>query len=125
MTELVKGHGWLVPPFAGDVECPNCKKHFSYNGGAHQMSHLMSLYAIPDEWKAAEAIGEAYNKPGKLKKYSRSSRKFALKYDFDNVVAPMWYSLLEELHTGSEMFGKHDAKDDAMDEVFKKAMAQT
>jgi glycosyltransferase involved in cell wall biosynthesis len=124
MTELVKGHGWLIPAFAGDVECPHCMKSFSYNGGAHQFSHLMSLYAIPDEWKAAEAIEEAYNSPNKLRKYSKKSRRFALKYDFDKVVAPKWFELIEEYYTGSEMFGKHKRKDEAFDAMFKKAMGK-
>jgi glycosyltransferase involved in cell wall biosynthesis len=122
MTELVKGHGWLIPPYARDVECPHCKKRFGYHTGAHQMSHLMSLYAIPDEYKAADAIEEAYNKPGKLKRYARKSRRFALKYDFDNVVAPQWLKLIGEYYNTSEMFGKHKRKDEAFDEVFKKVM---
>jgi len=122
MTELVKGHGWLIPPFAGDVECPKCKHNFSYKGGGHQFSHLMSLQAIPDEWKAADAIEQAYNKTSKRRKYGKTSRNFALGYDYDKKIMPLWYEFFDEIECEVGMFGKWKGKDEAYQEMFKKAM---
>ena len=119
MTELVKDHGWLVPPFAKNVECPDCKKQFSYFGGALQFSHLMSLYAIPDEFKAAEALGKAYNSPKKLEKLSRVCRNFALGYDYDKVILPLWLDLFDEVKSELGMYGTAKDKDALFDKIFK------
>ena len=121
MTELVKGHGWLVPPFGKEAECPECNKKFCYGGGAHQFSHLMSLQAIPDEWKAAEAIEEAYNSPKRTRRLGKKARKFSLNYDFDKVVVPAWMELLDEIDCAVNMFGAWNGKDEAFDKIFAEA----
>jgi hypothetical protein len=167
MTELVKGHGWLVPPFAKNIKCPNCndtlallssiqemlcsmegrletkelvglqkqvktlrrkakKGTFSYGAGALQFTHLMSLYAIPDEWKAAEAIEDAYNHPKRKQYYGRKSREFAAAgFDFKRNVVPMWVDLLNEVQSELGMFGNYDGKDNAFEDVFKEITANS
>jgi glycosyltransferase involved in cell wall biosynthesis len=123
MTELIQGHGWLVPPYAKEVQCPDCKKKFSYNGGALQFTHLISTYAIPDEWKAAEAIEDAYNHPVKVKNFGKKSRKFAVDgYDFESSTLPKWVDLLGEVQSELGMFGKAAVKNKAFDELFAKAV---
>jgi len=86
MTELVKGHGWLVNSLknAGGFE-------------TFDTTLLMSEYAIPDEFQIAEAIGEAYNSPDKVRDFGEKSREFSLDYDWDNVITPLWIELIEEL----------------------------
>jgi len=77
MTELVEGHGWLVPPE-------------SWN-----LTPLMAFQAIASAEKAAEALGEAYSKTSLLEKYSKASREFALGYDWDEAILPLWDALLK------------------------------
>ena len=110
MTELTRGHGWLVPCFAGEVECPSCRHKFSYHGGARYMSALNSLWALPDKWKLAEAYADAYNSPKKAKRLGRKARAFSLGYDWAKVV-PRWLALLEEVRAEVGSFGVSESKD--------------
>lgn len=110
MTELVQGHGWLIPPFASE-----------YHGGAKIRNGINSLWALPDEYKAADAIEDAYNHPEKTKKYGEVSREFALGYDFDTVVLPKWRDLLGEVESEIGMFGTAQKKDAAFEQLFKEA----
>jgi glycosyltransferase involved in cell wall biosynthesis len=110
MTELVQGHGWLVPPFASE-----------YHGGVKLRNGLNSLWALPDEYKAADALEDAYNHPEKRKKYGMQSREFALGYDFDNVILPLWRDLLGEVESELGMFGTAQKKDDAFAKLFAEA----
>ncbi len=87
------------------------------------MTHLMSLYAIPDEWAAADAIEDAYNHPEKRRDFAKKSREFALNYDFDSVVVPNWLELLSEVTGECRMVGKDKNKDLAFEALFKKSTA--
>ena len=86
MTELVKGHGWLVNSLknAGGFE-------------TFDTTILMSDWAIPDEFQIAEALEEAYNSPDKVRDLGEKSRKFSLDYDWDAVITPLWIELIEDL----------------------------
>jgi glycosyltransferase involved in cell wall biosynthesis len=119
MPELIEGHGWLVKPYGGDIECPHCKKDFSYNGGARQFSHLMSTYCIPDEYKAADAISDAYSHPNKTKKFGADSRKFALGYDYNTKIVPKWLDLFDEVRSELGMIGVAQNKQKGFDELYK------
>jgi len=79
MSELVEGHGWLVEPLT------------------RKWTNLLSLWAVPDEFRAADAIEKAYNNPDKVKDYGEKAREFSLNYDWSNVVVPLWIKLLEEV----------------------------
>lgn len=78
MTDLIKGHGWLVPPKT---------KYFT---------PLDALQCIADEFKAAEALEYAYNHPGQRKKFGEAGRKFALDFDWSKV-NPQWHNLFREV----------------------------
>jgi glycosyltransferase involved in cell wall biosynthesis len=123
MPELIRGHGWLVPLFAGDVTCPHCQTNFSYHNGAKQVNPLLSPYGIPDEYKTAEALEDAYNHPSKILRYSKDCREFALGYDYDRKIIPLWQDLLGEIECELGMFGKYDGKDQAFDKIFAEATA--
>ena len=82
MPELVQGHGWVVKPITWEPTA------------------LLSNQFIPDEWKIADAYGEAYNDPDKVKRLGLASRDFAEQYDWNNVVVPMWVKLVEQLREG-------------------------
>ena len=86
MTELVKDHGWLVNSLknAGGFE-------------TFDTTILMSDWAIPDEFQIAESLEDAYNNPDKVRQYGEKSREFSLNYDWDNVVVPLWYRLMENI----------------------------
>lgn len=80
MTELVKGHGWLIPI-----------KDLHY-------SPLNAQYAFADEWKTAEAIAHAYNHPRTLKKHARNSHLFASAfYDYERCILPLWSDFLDSI----------------------------
>jgi len=83
---LIEGHGWLVDSLKN-------------SGGfdSHKTTSLMSKWAIPDEFQIAEAIADAYNNPDKVRRYGEKSREFSLDYDWENVVIPLWYRLMEDI----------------------------
>ena len=86
MPELIEGHGWLVNTLK------NAGGHDSY-----KTTVLMSKWAIPDEYEIAEAIEDAYNNPDKVRKYGEKAREFSLNYDWEKVVVPLWFKLIEEI----------------------------
>lgn len=102
MTELVQGHGWLVPPFASE-----------YHGGVKLRNGLNSLWALPDEYKAADALTEAYLHPKDRARLGKLSHEFAQQYDFDTAILPRWRDLLGEVESELGMFGTAQQKDDA------------
>ena len=114
MTELVQGHGWLVPAFASE-----------YHGGAKIRNGLNSLWALPDEYKAADALEDAYSHPEAAKKLGEASRRFALGYDFDTVVLPLWCDLLGEVESELGMYGAAKGKDAAFEKLFTEATSKT
>lgn len=80
MTELVQDHGWLVPV-----------KELHY-------TPLNAMQCSADEWKAAEALGEAYNDTAKREKYGKISRFFASSlYDYEKCILPRWIDFLDEI----------------------------
>lgn len=110
MTELVQGHGWLVPPFASD-----------YHGGVKLRNGLNSLWALPDEYKAADALTEAYLHPKDRARLGKLSCIFAQDYDFDRSIIPRWRDLLGEVESELGMFGSAQQKDTAFDKLFAAA----
>lgn len=83
IPELVDGHGWLIPSEGGD----------DFNVGK-ELTSLQSYGAKPDIYKAAEALGEAYNHPEKRIDLSKKARAFSLDYDWD-IVGKMWTDFLD------------------------------
>jgi len=81
MPELVCNHGWKV-----QVE-------------AYEMTPLMAYQALASVHHGAECIGQAYNKPQRLAKYSKMARQFALGYDWKTKILPMWYNLVEDIQS--------------------------
>jgi glycosyltransferase involved in cell wall biosynthesis len=78
MSELVDGHGWSIPMKT---------KYFSA---------LDALQGIADEYKAAEALEDAYNHPEKREKLGKAGRKFALDFDFKHV-NEKWIEFFEDI----------------------------
>ncbi len=111
MTELVQGHGWLVPPYASD-----------YHGGCRERNGLNSFWAVPDEYKAADAITQAYNHPETIQQYSKVCTQFAQGYDFDKAVMPKWRELLSEVESELGMFGNAANKDAAFAALYQQAV---
>jgi len=83
ITELVDGHGWLIPSEGGD----------DFNIGK-ELTPLQSYGAKPDLYKAADALEDAYNNPEKLESLGKKSRAFSLDYDWD-IVGKMWIDFLD------------------------------
>ena len=79
MPELVDGHGWVLEPKTWEPTA------------------LLSNQFIPDEERIAEAYGEAYGDPDKVRRLGLASRDFAERYDWENVVVPMWMQLIERI----------------------------
>lgn len=84
MIELVEGHGWTIPPVT------------------MEMTPLLSYQALAHTGEAIEALTDAYKNPEKVAKYGKASREFALGYDYDTKILPMWEKLLtdasEQIH---------------------------
>jgi len=78
MNELVAGHGWSIP-----------MKTTYY-------SPLDATQGIADEYKAAEALEDAYNHPEKRQQFGKAGREFALHFDWKNI-NPLWISLFESI----------------------------
>ncbi len=78
MSELIRDHGWLIPMKT---------KYFT---------PLDALQGIADEYKAAEALEDAYNHPEKREAYGKAAREFALRFDWEKVNAE-WIRLFENI----------------------------
>lgn len=78
MTELVKGHGWLVK-----------SKDWQY-------TPLNGKSAVPDQEDIARKIEVAYFNEELRSKYGKLSRKFAMKYDWDKLIDNLWIPFLKE-----------------------------
>lgn len=83
MTELVKGHGWLIP--YTDLD----------------MTFLQSYMALANVGKAATAIEEAYKSPTKTRNLGTKSRAFALAYDYEKKILPLWENWLSKVEEES------------------------
>lgn len=99
--ELVREHGWPVPPIKGE-------KRFLAGVGKEVQARSMyfspldALQQISDEYAAAEALEDAYNHPDKLETLGEKSREFALNFDW-SLVNPMWFRLFEEIREEREI----------------------
>jgi glycosyltransferase involved in cell wall biosynthesis len=78
MNELVKDHGWSIPMLT---------RYFTALDGTA---------GIADEWKAAEALEDAYNHPDKREKYGKGGHEFALDFDF-KLVNEQWIKFFEDV----------------------------
>jgi glycosyltransferase involved in cell wall biosynthesis len=76
MNELVEDHGWSVP-----------MKTTYY-------SPLDAKQGIADEYKAAEALEDAYYHPDKREMFSKAGRDFALRFDW-NQINSLWIKFFE------------------------------
>jgi len=103
MSELTKGHGWLVPPLT------------------KIWTGVNSCWALPNEFKIAEAIEDAYNNPKKVRRLGRKARKFCLDYDVKKVV-PRWIELFEEVRREVTSFGISEEKDVLFADKLKELM---
>ncbi len=83
MTELVQGHGWLC-------------KSLGY-GLNLETTPINAESATPDVYDIAKCIEDAYFHPDKVQKYGEESRKFALPFDWDNIVENQWVPLLDRM----------------------------
>ncbi|RLF21746.1 MAG: hypothetical protein DRN15_10625 [Thermoprotei archaeon] len=88
MTELVRGHGWLVRSVARDLNM--------------ELTPILAETAIPDVYDLAAKIEEAYFKDKKREKYGRLSRKFAVRYNWDDVVINGWLPVLGKIREDLE-----------------------
>jgi glycosyltransferase involved in cell wall biosynthesis len=57
---------------------------------------LDALQGIADEYKAADALADAYNHPEKRRKFGEAGRRYALDFDWTKV-NPMWHNLFDEV----------------------------
>jgi len=99
MVELVKGHGWLVDT--------------ALKGENMITLPINAESSVPDVYDIAKKLTEAYNKPDLLRRYSSASRKFALQYNWDDIINNMWLPYIEKI---KEMLPLSSG------EVFKKVM---
>jgi glycosyltransferase involved in cell wall biosynthesis len=76
MNELIKDHGWSIP----------MKTRY--------LDALDSTQGIADEFKAADALEDAYNHPEKREAFGKAGREFALGFDFDKV-NEKWIGFIE------------------------------
>ncbi len=93
--ELVKGHGWLIPPIKGEKRFLSGVKR-EVQAKSLYFDPLDALQQIDDEYVAAEALEDAYNHPEKLSGFGKEGRVFALNFDW-GLVNPMWLRLFEEV----------------------------
>jgi len=80
MGDLIRDHGWAVP----------MKTRY--------FSQLDALQGIADEYKAADALEEAYNHPEKREAYGKAGREFALGFDYSKVNA-QWIEFFEDIRS--------------------------
>jgi glycosyltransferase involved in cell wall biosynthesis len=76
MNELIKDHGWGVP----------MKTRY--------FDALDSTQGIADEYKAADALEDAYNHPDKRAAFGKAGREFAQGFDFEKV-NEKWIGFIE------------------------------
>lgn len=92
-TELVKDTGWLVDNIPDDVYCdiPVYLPTLQENPIPDQRSMLQKMETIYQLWEN-----------GELDQHGRNARKFALNYDWDNIM-PTWFRLLDQVENEIEM----------------------
>jgi len=85
IPELIQGNGWLIDTVPEDVwvDVP-------------VWLPLLAVYPVPNLRSLFECMEDAYRNPEKVKAYGKTSREFALKYDWSNII-PQWDKLLKEM----------------------------
>jgi glycosyltransferase involved in cell wall biosynthesis len=81
MTELTNGHGWLCKSLGEDLNL--------------ETTPINAETASPDVYSIAECIKDAYFNEKLRTKYGKESREFALKFNWDDLVANQWVPLLK------------------------------
>jgi len=85
MTELVKGHGWLVETVPEDiwVDIP-------------VWLPLHAQYPVPNLASLLQCMEDAYENFDKRSEYAKTGRDFALNYDWAKLM-PKWNALIKEM----------------------------
>jgi len=115
MTELVKGHGWLAKPILYDLNMIT--------------TPINAETTLVDVYDVATKLEEAYFKPNLRRKYAQASRKFAIQYNWDDIINTKWIPLLEDFRLNElpklkqkdpkEMIGLTATKDRLMKDKFR------
>jgi len=89
MIELVSGHGWLIDTIPEDVwvDVP-------------VWLPFSAAYPVPNLRSLLQCMEDAYMNTGKLGAFGKTSREFALKYDW-SLLIPKWNELLKEIAEAS------------------------
>jgi len=93
MPELVEGRGWVTEPMTREHPTP-----------------INALTSIPDSYNIAKAIEDAYFDDKLRKKYNTECRKFALQYDWDDIVREQWVPLIDSIIEESKPKAIEDRK---------------
>ena len=80
MPELIKGRGWLAKPLTTEHPTP-----------------INADTSIPDSYAIAKCIEDSYFKDKERETYSKECRKFALQYDWDDLIRDQWVPLLDSI----------------------------
>jgi len=83
MTELVKGHGWLVKGALKDLNIIT--------------TPINADTQIPDVYDIVDKIDDAYFNTKKLIKYGKSAARFMKKYEWDKVIRESWIPFLQKI----------------------------
>jgi len=114
MTELVEGHGWLVKSVCRDLNM--------------ELTPLLAETAIPDVYDLADKMKQAYFKDKRREKYGKLSRKFALQYNWDDIIHDKWVKFFEDIEEearslpGRAIFGISSRKDELFKTKFEEIM---
>jgi len=92
MPELVKGHGWIT-------KLAFVEHHLKlpYPNLNLPDTAINATSSMPDVYSIAECIEESYFKPQLREKYGRKARKFALQFNWDDIVNDKWIPFLEQV----------------------------
>jgi len=95
MTELVKGHGWLVKGVLKGLNLIT--------------TPINADTQIPDVYDIVAKIKDAYFHPDKIEKYGNAARKFMLQYEWDTIVETKWDKFLRDIE--EEVLSPKSVKD--------------
>jgi glycosyltransferase involved in cell wall biosynthesis len=104
MTELGKGHGWIVRNLLDKENLIT--------------TPINADSSLPDVYDIERAIEDAFNHPEKCEKYGKAGRRFALDYDWDRIIETCWIPLLEDIPKKEEE--KRRRKDEEVRKEFRK-----
>lgn len=103
MTELGKGHGWLVKNLLDKENLIT--------------TPLNADSSLPDVYSIKDAIEDAYNHPDKCEKYGKAGRRFALDYDWDRIIEKIWIPMLDDIQEREKK--KREERDKQVRESFR------